>query len=175
MLFLGTNISPPPPFDKLGSSSSSRPSKITDLCWPEKKPRLQMTTYFPPAREASREVANLTVRKNPHTPYMVSNNFWQEIITLTRTIRRGVWNLPQKFHLYLTLRFWVNIFYCALSVLHLSDYKKYTMTYFYHLSKILMFMFWVESLYKSGIDKLPVFRCIVKIQITDIQRAELYK
>ena len=27
--------------------------------------------------------------------------FWQEIITLTCPIRRGVWNLPHKFHLYL--------------------------------------------------------------------------
>ena len=32
--------------------------------------------------------------------------FWQEIITLTRPIRRKVWNLPHKFHLYLiTLKY----------------------------------------------------------------------
>ena len=30
-------------------------------------------------------------------------NFWQEIITLTRPICRGAWNLPHKFHLYLIL------------------------------------------------------------------------
>ena len=27
--------------------------------------------------------------------------FWQEIITLTRPIGRGVWNFPHKFHLYI--------------------------------------------------------------------------
>ena len=31
--------------------------------------------------------------------------FWQEIITLTHPIRRGVWNLPHKFHLYLIVRY----------------------------------------------------------------------
>ena len=30
--------------------------------------------YTPPVRKASREVANLTDRRNPHTPYMVSKN-----------------------------------------------------------------------------------------------------
>ena len=29
--------------------------------------------------------------------------FWQEIITLTRPIRRKVWNLPHNFHLYLII------------------------------------------------------------------------
>ena len=29
------------------------------------------------------------------------SHFWQEIVTLTRTICRGIWNLPHKFHLYL--------------------------------------------------------------------------
>ena len=31
----------------------------------------------------------------------VHDIFWQEIITLTRPICRGVWNFPRKFHLYL--------------------------------------------------------------------------
>ena len=32
--------------------------------------------------------------------------FWQEIITLTRPIRRGgVWNLPHKFHFYLIVSY----------------------------------------------------------------------
>ena len=47
---------------------------------------------YPSASQASREVANLTKRRNP---------FWQEIITQTCPIWRGVWNLQNKFHLYL--------------------------------------------------------------------------
>ena len=45
-----------------------------------------MTTKgaYPPARETSREIANLIERKNPH-----SLVFWQEIITLTCPISRG--------------------------------------------------------------------------------------
>ena len=31
----------------------------------------------------------------------LKSHFWWEIITLTCPIRRGVWNLPHKFHLYL--------------------------------------------------------------------------
>ena len=34
----------------------------------------QSGTYYPPASEASRDVANLTERRNPQTPYMVSKN-----------------------------------------------------------------------------------------------------
>ena len=52
--------------------------------------------YDPAASKVRREVANLTERKNPHTPRVwcqricLSVCFWQEIITLTRPIRRGV-------------------------------------------------------------------------------------
>ena len=38
------------------------------------KSYILQNSYNPTASEASREVANLTERKNPHTPYMVSKN-----------------------------------------------------------------------------------------------------
>ena len=34
----------------------------------DKKTRSSLANNYPPASEASREVANLTERKNPHTP-----------------------------------------------------------------------------------------------------------
>ena len=47
--------------------------------------------------------------------------FWQEIITLTRPIHRGVWNLPHKFHLYLIINQIVGICeVCDKKVLYLQ-------------------------------------------------------
>ena len=63
-----------------------------------------------PASEASREVANLTWRKNPHTPIYGVKEFvcvFKAKITLPGNEypdshhSQGVWNLPHKFHLYL--------------------------------------------------------------------------
>ena len=41
--------------------------------------------------------------------------FWLEIITLTRPIRRGLWNLPHKFHLYL-----ITYYYNSQTVFHMG-------------------------------------------------------
>ena len=40
-------------------------------------------SIYPPASKASREVANLTERKNPHTPYMVSKNIYKRLFDLS--------------------------------------------------------------------------------------------
>ena len=67
---------------------------------------------FPPASKASREVANLTERKNPQSPGVWCQKICLSVcridpssnlaLTLTRPIPRGVLNLLHKFHLYLT-------------------------------------------------------------------------
>ena len=80
---------------------------FTDL-WHKKKLRV----IYPPANEASREVANLIERKNLHTPFhiwcqricmsvclSVCGQLWTK--SSLWTVRRGEWNLPHKFHLYL--------------------------------------------------------------------------
>ena len=59
-------------------------------CPPQFKIVWQIPGIYPPASKASSEVANL-----------LKSQFWREIINLTWTIHRGVWNLPHKFHLYL--------------------------------------------------------------------------
>ena len=68
---------------------------------------------IPPASEAGREVANLTWRKNPPPPIYgvkefvclsVCDEFWPQLLTLTCTINKGVWNFPNKFHLYVIIR-----------------------------------------------------------------------
>ena len=65
---------------------------------------------YPPVSEASREVANLTWRKNPHTRIC-----WQRICLSVCRLKfhfrqnnnlylhhsQGVWNLPHKFYFYL--------------------------------------------------------------------------
>ena len=84
---------------------------------------LEFNNIYPPASQTSRELANLTERKNPHTTVLwcqriclsihlsVCYKIWPELSNLTLilnkknyqtcTIRRGVWNLPHKFHLHL--------------------------------------------------------------------------
>ena len=72
------------------------------------------STLYPPASEASREVTNFyfskkwsagpELRAKKQHFDQISQTFWQEIIILTHPIRRGVWILPHKFHLYLIIR-----------------------------------------------------------------------
>ena len=78
--------------------------------------------------EASREVANLTERKNLHTPVYGVKEFVclsicekivilpQKIATQTCTIGKGVWNLPHKFHLYLINFVFPCLFECFFTI-----------------------------------------------------------